>query len=118
MTTRYNFANELTGAVPESNELLAEHLADHGEPLLLMSDLLRLTVSTFSQERTGVTDRLLEFVDCCLREGDDDVIHAVGVSFDEDFGTYPGESDALLPRWPPSLRAELDRLGNVQTQRR
>lgn len=48
VTTYYNFANELTGAVPESNKLLAEHLADHGEPLLLMSDLLRLTASTFS----------------------------------------------------------------------
>ena len=27
----------------------------------------------------------------------------------EDFGTYPGESDALLARWPAALRAELGR---------
>jgi hypothetical protein len=107
--TRDDFLDQLKVAVPESDNLVIEHLADNEELLLhlLMSDLLRLTVSTFAEGQTGVTDRLLAFVDRCLREGDDCVVNAVGVSFVEDFGVYPGESDALLARWPPALRAEL-----------
>jgi hypothetical protein len=38
--------------------------------------------------------------------GDEYVANAVAVSFVEDFGTNPGESDALLQRWPPALQAE------------
>lgn len=111
MITRADFLDDLRIAVPESDVLVADHLADTDEILLhlLMSDLLRLAVSTFAEGRTGVTDRLLAFVDRCLREGDDDVVNAVGVSFVENFGGYPGESDALLSRWPPALRAELGR---------
>jgi hypothetical protein len=109
--TRDGFVDELRVAVPESGDLVAEHLADNDELLLhvLLSDLLRLAVSTFASGRVAVTDRLLVFVDRCLRDGDDDVVNAVCVSFVEDFGAFPGESDALLGRWPPSLRAELSR---------
>jgi hypothetical protein len=109
--TRADFLDHLKVAVPESADLVAEHLADNDELLLhpLMSDLLRLTASTFSEGRTGVTDCLLAFVDRCLRESDDDVVNAVCVSFVEDFGVYPGESDALLSLWPPALRAQLGR---------
>lgn len=111
MITHDDFIDELKVEVPESDGLVAEHLADNDELLLhpLMSDLLRLVVSTFSEGRTGVTDRLLAFVDRCLREGDDKVVNAVCVSFIEDFGACPGESDALLSRWPSALRAELGR---------
>jgi hypothetical protein len=111
MITRDAFLDDLKAAVPESSELVAEHLADNEELLLhlLVADLLRLTVDTFSDGRTGITDRLLTFVDRCLRDGDDAVVNAVAVSFVEDFGTYPGESDALLARWPAALRAELGR---------
>jgi hypothetical protein len=45
---------------------------------LLMSDLLRLTVSTFSEGQTGVADRVLGFVDRCLRKGDEDVARSCG----------------------------------------
>jgi len=107
MITQGDFLRELKVAVPESDDLVAEHSADNDELLIhpLMSDLLRLSTSTFSEGRTGVTDRLLAFVDRCLREGDDAVVNAVCVSFVEDFGVYPGESDALLTRWPSALRA-------------
>jgi hypothetical protein len=109
--THDGFLDELAVAVPESADLVAEHLDDNDELLihLLLSDLLRMTVSTFDAGREDVTDRLLAFVNRCLREGDDDVVDAVSVSFVEDFGAYPGESDALLARWPPDLRAELGR---------
>jgi hypothetical protein len=109
--TRADFVDELKRAVPESDDLVAEHLADNGELLLhlLMSDLLRMTVSTFHEGQPAVAARLLTFVDRCLREGDDDVANAVCVSFIEDFGAHAGESEALLNRWPPALRAELGR---------
>jgi len=107
--TRGDFLDELAVAVPDSAELVAEHLADNDELLLhlLMSDLLRLTVSAFSEGRTETADRLLAFMDYCVREGDNDVVNAVSVSFVEDFGVYQGESDALLARWPAALRAKL-----------
>lgn len=76
---------------------------------LLMTDLLRMTVSAFQEQQQEVSDPLLAFVDRCLREGDEGVVNAVCVSFIEHFGTYPGESDAQLDRWPPAIRAELGR---------
>lgn len=74
-----------------------------------MSDLVRMTVSSYAAGEVAVTDRLLAFIDTCLREGSQDVRNAVAVSFVENFGLHPGESDALLERWPPVLRAELGR---------
>ena len=99
---------ELAVAVPESSEVVAEHLADNDGLLLhlLMGDLLRMTVSTYAAGEI-VVRRLLAFVDGCLREGDEYVVNAVAVSFVEHFGAHPGESDALLDRWPRALRAEL-----------
>jgi hypothetical protein len=108
---RENVLEELAVAVPESGEVVAEHLADNDGLLLhlLMSDLLRMTVSTYAAGEVSVTDRLLAFTDRCLREGDEYVTNAVAASFVEDFGGQPGESHALLERWPPALRAELGR---------
>jgi hypothetical protein len=105
------FLEQLAVAVPESGDVAAEHLADNDGLLLhpLMSDLLRMTVSTYSAGEVALTDRLLAFIERCLREGDDYVVNAVAVSFVEDFGADLGESDALLDRWPPALRAELGR---------
>lgn len=111
MVRRESFLEELAVAVPESADVVAEHLADNDALLLhlLMSDLLRMTVSTYAAGEVAVTDRLLAFIDWCLRDGDDYVVNAVAVSFVEDFGAYRGESDALLERWTPALRAELRR---------
>lgn len=113
MIRREDFLEELAVAVPESGDVVAEHLADNDGLLLLlhllMSDLLRMTVSTYAAGEVAVTERLLAFIDWCLREGDEYVVNAVAVSFVEDFGAHPGESDALLERWPPALRAELGR---------
>lgn len=95
----------------ESGDVVADHLADNDGLLLhlLMSDLVRMTVCTYAAGDVAVTDRLLEFINWCLREGDEYVANAVAVSFVEDFGAHPRGSDALLKRWPPALRAELGR---------
>lgn len=111
MIRREDFLGELAIAVPESEAVVAEHLADNDGLLLhlLMSDLLRMTVSAYAGGEKAVTDRLLAFIDWCLRKGDDYVSNAVAVSFVEDFGVAAGESDALLNRWPAALRTELGR---------
>lgn len=111
VVTRHDFVDELMVAVPESEGLVLAHLADNDEMLLhlLMSDLLRLTVSAFSEGKAEAADRLLAFVDRCLRYGDEDVANAVSVSFVENYGALPGECEGLLARWPPALRAELHR---------
>jgi hypothetical protein len=108
---REDFLPELAVAVPESEAVVAEHVADNDGLLLhlLMSDLLRMSVTTYEAGDVAVTDRLLAFIDWCLRMGDEYVSNAVAVSFVEHFGAHPGESDALLERWPPALRAELGR---------
>ena len=85
---------------------------DEHEGLLLhplLGDLLRITVSTFAAGEVGVAGRLLAYTDWCFREGDDYVSNAVAVSFIEDFGAAPSESDALLKRWPSTLQTELGR---------
>ena len=111
MITRDGFLAALNNAIPESAGIVEEHLYDNDELLLhlLMSDLLRMTVDAFQAGQVEVTDRLLLFIDGCLGDGDGDIVNAVMVSFVEDFGAYPGESDALLDRWPPALRAQLGR---------
>ena len=97
--------------VPEADGLVAEHLADNDRLLLhlLMSDLQRMAVAAFAAGETDTTDRVLAFADLCLGDGDDYVQNAVGVSFAENFGASPGETDDLLARWPVSLRQELGR---------
>ena len=108
---RADFLGELVVAVPESADVVNEHLADNDGLLLhlLMSNLLRMTVRTFREGKVDVTDRLLAFVDWCLRTGDGYVANAVALSFVEDFGQLSGETDALLARWPTALREELGR---------
>lgn len=111
MIGREDFLEELAAAVPETENAVFEHLADNDGLLLhlLMSDLLRMTVISHAAGEVGATDRLLAFMDRCLREGDHDVVYAVAVSFIEDFGAHPGESAAFMARWPSALRAELRR---------
>lgn len=108
---REDFLGELAIAVPESEAVVAQHLTDNEGLLLhlLLGDLVRMTVSTYAAGEVAVTDRLLAFIDWCLREGDAYVSNAVAVSFVEDFGVATGESDALLDRWPQALRTELGR---------
>lgn len=112
MISRSDFIATLLADVPQTADLVQEHLADYdGELLLhiLMHDLLKRTVSLYTNGKEDEARQLLEFVDRCLREGDEYVENAVAVSFVEDYGYRPGEPDALLRLWPPGLRDELRR---------
>lgn len=106
------FVDELLEVVPEAEPTVAEHLDDQdGELLLhlLLSDVLRLTVSAFHGGDLDLSERILGVVARGLDEGDDYVSNAVAVSFVEDFGASPGETDDLLALWPRLLRRELGR---------
>lgn len=112
MISRSDFVATLLADVPQSADLVQEHLADYdGELLLhiLMYDLLKRTVSLYTDGKEDEARQLLEFVDRCLRDGDEHVENAVAVSFVEDYGYRPDEPDALLRLWPPGLRNELKR---------
>lgn len=75
-----------------------------------MSDLSQMTGDSFRAGRVEVTDRFLAFLNGCVRDRDGDIVNAVTVSFVEDFGAYPGESNAMLERWPAAaLRDEARR---------
>ena len=76
MIRHEDFLEELFVAVPESRDMVAEHLADNDGLLLhvLMSDLLQMTVRTYAAGEVAVTDRLLAFIDRGLREGDERVV--------------------------------------------
>jgi membrane protein required for beta-lactamase induction len=109
--TQASFAQELLKAVPEARPVVDEHLRDYDELLLhlLMADLLRLAVASYGVGEGDVTQRLLAFVDRALRDGDDLVENAVCVSFVENVGAFPGESEAFISSWPDGLSQELAR---------
>ena len=112
MLDRSAFVEELRRVVPEAEPTLAEHLDDLGGELLLhllLPDLLRLTIAAFQRSDEDLCERLLGLMARGLEDGDEYVANAVAVSFVEDFGASPGETDDLLELWPPVLRRELGR---------
>jgi hypothetical protein len=107
--TAEQFVHQLEEQVPEARPVLAEHLEDQeGELLLhlLLADLLRLAVQRFHSDERDVADRCLLLVDRALREGDEYVQNAVAVSFVENVGVFPGETDDFIASWPQGLLNE------------
>jgi hypothetical protein len=91
--TQGKFVEELLMSVPEVEPEVREHLDDYdGELLLhlLMADLLRAAVRFFQAGEFEVEQRLVEFIDLALRQGDARVENAVQVSFVEHVGAFPG----------------------------
>ena len=106
-----SFVELLIQLVPESRNLVDEHFADYDELLihLLMSDLLRFATAAFAHDDIDLTQRLLQFLDHALREGDERVNNAVAVSFVENIGTHEGETPEFVASWPRGLLDERDR---------
>jgi hypothetical protein len=105
------FLVELSLNVPESREVVAEHLAFHEELLLhvLMADLRRMAIAMFERGESDSLGRLLEVLDRSLVEGDDHVENAVAVCFVEDTGWWDPEMAAFMGVWPAGLSAEAER---------
>ena len=106
--TPAQFVTEVVREVPDTRELVAEHLAYYDELLLhlLMFELLEFDIECFGDGRDGVARDLLRFVDRALADGDPDVVNAVAVSFVEDVEGIPGVTPQFLATWPAGLLAE------------
>ena len=106
------FLAELSFSVPESQELVAEHL-DYHEGLLLhvlMADLRRMAIAMFESGEYDSLARLLGVLDRSLVEGDEYVENAVAVSFVEDTGWWwDPEMGPFMSVWPAGLMAEAER---------
>jgi len=103
------FVVGLVVAVPEASGVIPEHLDDY-DPLLLhllAADLLRFTVAAWENGDRDLASRSLAFVDLALREGDEQVVNAICVSFVENVGAGAGETPAFIASWPDALAAEL-----------
>lgn len=106
-----DFLAELSRTVPESDELVADHLNDYEDLLLhlLVADLRRMAIAAFERGGTDSLQRLLIMLERALIEGDDSVRNAVAVSFVEDTGWWDPEMSAFMTAWPAGLTAEAER---------
>jgi hypothetical protein len=71
-----------------------------------LADLLRFAVERFDSDERDVAERCLLLVDRALRKGDEYVQNAVAVSFVENVGAFPGETDGFIASWPQGLLNE------------
>lgn len=109
--TASDFLDMLAKQVPETHPVVREHLDDNDGLLLhvLTADLRRHAIQAFEAGRSDVLSRLLAVVDAALREGTEDVINAMAVSFVEDTGWWDPDMQPFIEAWPAALRAEVDR---------
>ena len=109
--TQRNFAGILLERVPEAREELDDHLDAYGELLLhlLAADLLHLATRLYHSGEPEELQRLLEFVDDCLSQGDAYVENAIQASFVESVGAYSEETPGFIASWPAGLLAERER---------
>lgn len=113
-TSAEDFLDELRRNAPESQEVVADHLAFNEGLLLhmLVADLRRLAIAMFERGESGSLDRLLSVLDRSLLEGDDSLENAVAVSFVEDTGWWDPAMSAFMNAWPAGLAAEAERQRN------
>ena len=107
--TAQEFVDRLVVAVPETRDLVAEHLEDQSGELLLhlmMADLLRFAVAQYHVGQADVSARCLKSVDDAFRLGDEYVENAVAVSFVENAGLGEGETADFIAAWPRVLAEE------------
>src|SRR5262245_52642865 len=107
--TAQDFVHRLVVEVPETRQVVAEHLEDqYGELLLhlLMADLLRFAVAQYHAGQVDASARCLTMVDAALRQGDEYVENAVAVSFVENVGLGEGEIAGFIATWPQGLLQE------------
>ena len=110
--TERNVLSLLRERVPETTQLIDEHLADDGGELLihlLMPELLRFATRAFGSGQVAVSQNLLTFVGSAFDDGDERVRNAVQVSFVEHAGAGPGETPDFIASWPKSLLDERQR---------
>ncbi len=101
--TADDFLAALAIEVPETQQVVKDHLKDNGPLLLhlLTADLRRFAIDAFASGHRDVLGRLLALIDRALRDGVDDVNNAVAVSFVEDTGWWDPAMRPFIEAWPP-----------------
>lgn len=84
---------------------------DVGEvvPRVLFGDGTRVVDAAHSEGRAEVEDRCLRLIDLALRQGDDDVVDLVAVSFVEHTAPWEEATRVWATSWPSGLREEAER---------
>lgn len=107
------FVALLVAEVPETTGMLNEHLADQEGELLLhlfVGDLRLLSIDWFRTGQTAAVVRILSALERGLREGDEYVENAVGVSFVEDLGWWEPDMQPFIENLPGELAKEIETL--------
>ena len=105
----WEWVAEVRRAVPEAEEVIAEHLYDSGELILhvIVHDLLSFGVASFESGDFAVIGRLLTVMERGLLHGDPYVEDCVAVSFVQK--AWWDRRDPFIETWPQSLLDEVNR---------
>jgi hypothetical protein len=106
------FVELLTESCPETVPIVAEHLTDNNNELLLhllIADVRRFSIERFESDDGDVLRRCLNVVARGLTDGDEYVENAMAVSFVEDIGWWDPSVLAFMAPWPPLLLGEAER---------
>lgn len=110
--TVVEFVDLLTQSCPETLPIVAEHLADNDNELLLhllIADMRRFCLERFETDDTEVLRQCLDVVARGLTDGDEYVENAVAVSFVEDTGWWDRLMQPFMATWPLPLQEEAER---------
>jgi len=101
----------LRAEVPELGPVIDDHIATFGGvlPHVLFGDVTRFVVTAHSEDRSEVEDRCLRLLDRALRQGDDEVVNLVAVSFVESTAPWEEATRIWATSWPSGLREEAER---------
>jgi hypothetical protein len=106
------FVSLLTESCPEMAPIVAEHLDDHDEEVLLhllVAPVRRFSMERFEADDADVLARCLNVVARGLTDGDEYVVNAVAVSFVEDTGWWDQSMRPFIAKWPTALQEEAER---------
>ncbi len=106
------FVDLLTQSCPETVPIVAEHLIDHDNEVLLhllIADVRRFSIERFEEGDTAALRLCLDVVAQGLTDGDEHVVNAVAVSFVEDTGWWDPLMQPFMATWPAPLRDEAER---------
>jgi hypothetical protein len=113
--SKTEFVDQLTETCPETLPIVAEHLVDHENELLLhllIADVRRFAIERHEADDTDVLERVLHVVAMGLTDGDEYVENAMAVSFVEDSGWWDPMMKPFMSTWPVPLREEAERQAN------
>jgi hypothetical protein len=104
----------LRAVLPEFGDTIDEHIVDYDDVLahVLFGDLTRFVLDARQRGDDELVARCLAFLDQAMRDGDDQVVNLVQVSFVENIGPWNDDIAAFVESWPEPLKREVERQRN------